>query len=144
MMTEKELARPPESVFGNVMATGMMSIVLVSTIFAFQNVSSRNTSVEAYSPRSVYNKSEQEPLEVVLDLSGVSGRSTVEIWVKSNDLADFLIEGSVDGVSFRGLGTIPIPAGGGEAHEGFMNAYPFIRVRTEAANDNEIEIVATR
>jgi len=143
-MADKELALPSERAFGGVMATGMMSLVLVSAIFALQSTSSRNSAIDLYSPRSAYDKSEQGPLEVVLDLSGIYGRSTVEIWVKSSGAADFLFEGSVDGFAFRSLGMITIPAGGGEDHEGFMNAYPFIRVRTEASNDNEIEIVATR
>lgn len=141
-MANSEIVR--SSGTGNVMAMGMMSIVLVSTIYAIQNVSSRNAAYEVYTPHSAYDKSEQGPLEVTLDLSGLAGRSTVEIWVKSSGIADFLIEGSTDGLSFRRLGTLSVPAGGGEDHEGFMNAYPVIRVSTGAPNDNEIEIVATR
>ena len=68
----------------------------------------------------------------------------VEVWVKSSGEASFLIEGSADGKSFRHLYTLSVVPGGGENHDGYMNAYPVLRVRTEAANDNEIEIVAAR
>jgi len=69
---------------------------------------------------------------------------TIEVWVKSSDAADFFIEGSADGKNFRHLYTLSVAAGGGENHDGYMNAYPVLRVRTEAANDSEIEIVAAR
>jgi hypothetical protein len=67
------------------------------------------------------------------------------VWVKSNGPADFVVAGSRNGVDFRTLHTLSITdPGGSELHEGFMNAYPVIRVSTDAANDNEIEIVAAK
>ncbi len=138
-------ARPlEERVLDNAMMLGMFSIILVGVIHVFQNTSSRDLALEVYSPRFVSGKSESQPLDVVLDLRGLAGRTLIEIWVKSSSAADFYIEGSIDGVNFRNLGTLAVPSGGGENHEGFMNAYPVIRVRTEAPGDNEIEIAATR
>ena len=99
---------------------------------------------EIYNHRSNHGKSEAAPLAVAIDLRGFRGRVTVEVWVKSSDVADFFIEGSADGKNFRHLYTLSVAAGGGENHDGYMNAYPVLRVRTEAANDNEIEIVAAR
>jgi len=99
---------------------------------------------EIYNHRSNHGKSLAAPLAVAIDLRGFSGRVTVEVWVKSSASADFFIEGSADGENFRHLYTLSVAAGGGENHDGYMNAYPVLRVRTEAANDNEIEIVAAR
>lgn len=99
---------------------------------------------ELYTHRSSHGESKAAPLSVVLDLRGFRGRVMIEVWVKSSGEADFFIEGSADGRSFRRLYTLAVPGKGGEAHDGYMNAYPLIRVRTEAANDNEIEIVAAR
>jgi len=101
-------------------------------------------NLEVYTHRSNYGKSQAAPLAVAIDLRGFRGRVTVEVWVKSSDAADFFIEGSADGRNFRHLYTLSVPAGGGENHDGYMNAYPVLRVKTEAANDNEIEIVAAR
>jgi len=148
-MTENELSRlsgrlPEEKSLDNIMMTGMLSIILVGTLYVFQNVSSPNLAYEVYAPSFAWDKSESAPLSVALDLNGQAGRTLVEIWVKSSGAADFYIEGSTGALDFRRLGILSVPAGGGENHEGFMNAYPIIRVMTEAANDNEIEIVATR
>ena len=101
-------------------------------------------SQAAYTHRSKNGESQAAPLVVAIDLRGFSGRVTVEVWVKSSDTADFFIEGSADGKNFRHLYTLSVGSGGGENHDGYMNAYPVLRVRTEAANDNEIEIVAAR
>ncbi len=103
-----------------------------------------STLREIYSPRTNSGKSQAKALVTALDLRGLGGRMTVEVWVKSSDAADFFVEGSANGQDFRKLYTLSVPGGGGENHEGFMNAYPVIRVRTEAANNNEIEIVAAR
>ena len=99
---------------------------------------------EIYNHRSNYGMSKAAPLAVAIDLRGFKGRVTVEVWVKSSGGADFLVEGSADGKNFRHLYTLSVAVGGGENHDGYMNAYPILRVRTEAANDNEIEIVAAR
>ena len=100
---------------------------------------------EGAAPQYAYDKSEAAPLTVVLNLRGVAGRVTLEIWVKSSGPADFEVFASRNGVDWRHLHTLSITeAAGGERHEGFMNAYPVIRVSTDAANDNEIEIVAAK
>ncbi len=99
---------------------------------------------DIYMPRFSSGQSTAKALLTALDLRGLGGRMTVEVWVKSSDAADFFIEGSVDGTNFRQLYTLSVPGGGGENHEGFMNAYPVIRVRTQPANNNEIEVVAAR
>jgi len=103
-----------------------------------------DTLHEIYTPRSNSGKSVAKPLTIALDLRGLGGRMTVEVWVKSSAAADFFVEGSANGQDFRKLYTLSVPGGGGENHEGFMNAYPVIRVRTEAAYNSEIEIVAAR
>ena len=99
---------------------------------------------EAYTHRSRHGESQAAPLVVAIDLRGFSGRVTVEVWVQSSGAADFFIEGSADGKNFRHLYTLSVGPGGGDNHDGYMNAYPVLRVSTEAANDNEIEIVAAR
>ena len=98
---------------------------------------------ECYEPRTAYGESTADKLVVALDLRGLRARANVEVWVKSSAAADFIVEGSRDGVSWRPVKTISL-SGAGERHEGYQNAYPVIRVRTEASNDNEIEIVASR
>lgn len=148
-MAETRLIRQEEGMVESFMMAGMFSIILVGAMYVFQNVSSGNVlsgslAYEVYAPRFASGRSEAQPLSVALDLSGLAGRTLIEVWVKSSHAADFYIEGSIDALNFRHLGTVSVPSGGGENHEGFMNAYPVIRVRTEAANDNEIEIVATR
>ncbi len=99
---------------------------------------------DVYTPRSASGKSQAKALMVALDLRGLGGRMTVEVWVKSSAAADFFVEGSADGINFRRLYTLAVAGSGGENHEGFMNAYPVIRARTETPNDNEIEVVAAR
>jgi len=99
---------------------------------------------EIYAHRSNHGESEAAPLAVAIDLRGFRGRVTIEVWVKSSGAADFFIEGSADGKNFRHLYTLSVAVGGGENHDGYMNAYPVLRVRTETVNDNEIEIVAAR
>jgi len=98
---------------------------------------------EGAMPQCAYDRSEAAPLTVVLNLRGLVGRTALEIWVKSSGPANFEVAGSRNGVDFRHLHTLSITSpAGGERHEGFMNAYPVIRVSTNAANNNEIEIVA--
>lgn len=98
----------------------------------------------AFSPRVASNSSRGK-LVVALNLSGLAGRTYVEVWVKSSGAASFIFQGSRDGreETFRPVDTIAL-AGAGERHEGYFNAYPVVRVYTEAAGDNEIEIVASR
>jgi len=100
---------------------------------------------EGAAPQCAYDKSVAAPLTVVLNLRGAAGRTALEIWVKSSGPAVFEVAGSRNGVDWRSLHNISITAPvGGETHEGFMNAYPVVRVSTSAANNNEIEIVAAK
>jgi len=96
-----------------------------------------------FSPQSVYNSSTAAALAVELDTGLYGGRTTVEVWVKSSAAADFEVYGSRDGSNWRLVDTISL-AGADEDHRGYQNAYRYIRVTTAAANDNEIEIVASR
>ena len=85
------------------------------------------------------------PLSVELDVRGRGGYSLKEIWVKSNTVEnlDFIVYGSYDGVSWRQIDELSIPQGSRDnRHKGLQNAYPFIRVSTNAIQLNEIEIVA--
>lgn len=100
---------------------------------------------ESSTPVSAYNKSKGTPLTVALNLRGIMGRMTLEVFVKSSGPAEFKVEGSANGTDFRFLDNISISdAGGGERHEGYMNAYPVVRVKTDAIGDHEIELVAAR
>jgi len=99
---------------------------------------------DSLSPRSVYNSSTASALSVSIDLSSYTkGRSYIEVWVKSSAAADFNVYGSTDNASWRLIDTLSLSATG-ELHQGYFNAYPYIQVSTDAANDNEIEIVASR
>ncbi|MEW6573174.1 MAG: hypothetical protein AB1374_06025 [Bacillota bacterium] len=97
---------------------------------------------EVFAPKSAYNSSSAAALTVTLD-TGVHGRSVVEVWVKSSAAATFTVESSKDNTNWRTVDTITL-AGAGEEHRGYSNAYRYIRVSTTAANDNEIEITASR
>lgn len=83
------------------------------------------------------------PLSMALDLRGPKGRLQLEVWVKSSGPATFTVEGSADGDNWRLVDTITLVAAG-ESHQGYMNAYPVVRVSTTAPGENEIEIVAAR
>jgi len=103
----------------------------------------REALEEAFSPVVVLRQSTGEELQAVADLRGMKGRMALEVFVKSSDAATFTLEGSANGTDFRVLDTIVLAAAG-EDHRGYVNAYPVIKVRTADANDNVIEIVASR
>jgi hypothetical protein len=96
-----------------------------------------------FSPVSAYNSSTGAALTVILDTGQYGGRTVVEVWVKSSAAATFTVDGSRDGTNWRTVDTITL-SGTGEDHRGYQNAYRYVRVSTTAANDNEIEIVASR
>lgn len=96
-----------------------------------------------FSPLSAYGSSTAAPLTVDLDTGPYGGRTVVEIWVKSNGAATFNVYGSRNGVDWRLVDTITLTAAG-EAHRGYQNSARYIRVSTNAANDNMIEIWASR
>lgn len=96
-----------------------------------------------FKPLSAYQSSVASALSVTLDTGEYGGRLNVEVWVKSSAAATFVVSGSKDGVNWRQTDTINLTAAG-EEHRGYGNAYRYIKVGTTAANDNEIEIVASR
>ena len=88
---------------------------------------------------------EANPLSVSLSLKDTGGYSLKDIWVASPGDAVFYVYGSCDGVNWRLLDTITLPAG--ELHNDHLsmqNAYPYIAVGTAAEAVNEIEIVANQ
>jgi hypothetical protein len=103
----------------------------------------RDNLRDMFSPLSNYGSSIAAPLTVVLDTGPYGGRTTVEVWVKSNGAANFNVYGSRNGTDWRAVDTISLTAAG-EVARGYQNAYRYIRVNTTAANNNEIEIVASR
>ncbi|MGQ9698286.1 MAG: hypothetical protein ACUVRO_09860 [Armatimonadota bacterium] len=102
----------------------------------------REALEEVFAPLSAYGSSTGQALTVSLD-TGMYGRTLVEVWIKSSATATFTVEASRDGTNWRMIDTITLSAAG-EEHRGYQNAYRHIRVSTNAANDNEIEIVASR
>lgn len=97
---------------------------------------------EAFRPRSNYGSAHGK-LTVGLNLRGLAGRMTLECWVKSSGAADFYLEGSTDGKNWRPIATLSL-SGAGETHDGYLNAYPVVRVWTAADNDNEAELCSSR
>ena len=96
-----------------------------------------------YLPMSIHNSSVGAALTVDLDTGLYGGRTNTEVWVQSSGAATFTVQGSRDNVNFRNTDTIVL-AVAGQAHRGYLNAYRYIRVTTPAANNNEIEIAASR
>jgi len=101
--------------------------------------------LEAYNRtngKSVYASSSAASLSATLNVPGGYGKAFIEIWVKSSGAANFEVYGSRDNASWRKTDTISFSAAG-ETTKIYNNAYPYIKVSTTAANDNEIEIVST-
>jgi len=95
-------------------------------------------------PRSAYSTSTSATLTVTLDVSDVRrGRSHVEVGVRSSSAGDFYVEGSHNNVRWWPVDTITVTANVDE-HRGYLNAFPYIRVRTNLVADNEIVIVSSR
>lgn len=103
----------------------------------------KNLGDTFFKAQSAYGSSIGAPLSVVLDTGEYGGRTKVEVWVKSDAAADFVVYGSRNGVDFRAVDTLSLTAAG-ELHRGYENAYRYIKVETTAANTSEIEIVAGR
>jgi hypothetical protein len=118
-----------------------------AVVTALGELSARLSAVEAVlrqgqAPVFSRGTSKAGPLVVAIDLRQV-GAVTLEVMVKSSVPATFYVEGSVDGVKWSAKDTLSLAAPG-ERHEGYMNAYPVVRVGTEDVGDHEIEIVAAR
>lgn len=84
-------------------------------------------------------------LAVILDLSGLNSRSLVAVFVRSSAAAIFTVEGSLTpgAAGFRVCDTIEFGAAGQDVVY-YNNAFPYVRVRTESPNNNEIDISAAR
>jgi hypothetical protein len=89
---------------------------------------------------AVRDESTGGALSLVLD-TGQFPKTSLEIYVASSDGATFDILGSMDGVTYRKTGEMILTVAG-EKHSGFANAYRYVKVETDAVNDNVIEIVA--
>jgi hypothetical protein len=87
-------------------------------------------------------RSQGAPITVALDLRDV-GATTLEVTVRSDVPCTFLVEGSADGVNFAVKDRLVLDAPG-EIHQGYANAYPVVRVRSDDAGNHEVEVVAAR
>jgi len=95
-------------------------------------------------PRSAYATSTGATLTVTLAVEWIGeGRSHVEVGVRSSSSGDFYVEGSHDNARWWPVDTITVAANVDE-HRGYLNAFPYIRVRTNLVADNEILIVSSR
>jgi hypothetical protein len=109
-----------------------------------KDISSRLQQIRnSYSSQTASNTSTGAGLTVDIDLSSYSeGRSRIEVVVKSSAAADFTVQGSLDNSNWWDVDTISLAASG-EEHQGYFNAFPYVRVTTSDANDNEIYIAAS-
>lgn len=86
------------------------------------------------------------PLTVVLSTVGQGGLALIELWIKSNIESEFLVYGSHDGTdnTWRLTDEIAIPTKQGkyEKHEGYFNAYHFVKVSVDRVGEQQIEIIA--
>jgi len=119
---------------------------------AEETVLRRLADIESYScdhvssliPRSAYGTSTAATLTVTLGVEGVAeGRSHVEVGVRSSSSGDFYVEGSHDNSRWWLVDTITVVADE-DKHRDYINAFPYIRVRTDLVADNEIVIVSSR
>jgi hypothetical protein len=84
-------------------------------------------------------------LTTTLDTGLYGGRTNVEITVNSNAApTTFTVSGSADNVNWTQVDTIQVTTANTAVHKGYGNAYRYIKVATAAANNNTIEIVASR
>jgi len=95
-------------------------------------------------PRSAYATSIGATLTVTLAVDHHDeGRSHVEVGVRSSSGGDFYVEGSHDNARWWLVDTLTVTANV-DKHAGYVNAFPYIRVRTNLVADNEILIVSSR
>lgn len=100
-----------------------------------------DTRLQGGFSRMIYNSSTAAPLSVTVNLNAANcGRSIMEVWVKSSAAATFYVQASRNNTDWRTIDIIEL-TGAGEEHRGYRNAYPYLKVYTDAANDNEIEII---
>lgn len=92
----------------------------------------------------VYDKSES-PLTVELNTVGLGGLGLLEVWVKDAGEATFTLYGSCTGKdgTWRHIAEMKLPYKDKDnRHEGFMNAYPYIKVVNDSQTLSEVEIIA--
>jgi len=95
-------------------------------------------------PVSAYSTSTAATLTVTLAVEyEAEARSHIEVGVRSSSSGDFYVEGSHNNVRWWPVDTITVTADVDE-HRGYLNAFPYIRVRTDLVADNEIVIVSSR
>jgi len=93
---------------------------------------------------AAYSTSTSAALTVTLAVESKSeGRSCVEVGVRSSLAGDFYVEGSHDNARWWLVDTLTVTANV-DKHAGYVNAFPYIRVRTSLVADNEILIVSSR
>ena len=109
-------------------------------ISALAKITGVDALMQLYQPVSAYNVSSGSGLSVTLD---TGGRPYLEVWVKSSSPAEFNVYSSKDGQNWRKTDTIVLETPG-EKTIGYINAYRWIRVKTEVNANNEIEISASR
>ena len=86
------------------------------------------------------------PLSVELDISGRGGLALLELWIKSDVECEFHVYGSHDGTdgTWRTIEDIAIPTKQGkyEKHDGYFNAYQYVKVSVDESGGHEIELIA--
>jgi len=94
--------------------------------------------------KAAYSTSTAAALTVTLALPDADdARSHVEVGVRSSSPGDFYVEGSHNNARWWPVDTLTVTADT-DKHEGYLNAFPYIRVRTDLVADNEIVIVSSR
>jgi len=94
--------------------------------------------------RSAYGTSTAAALTVTLAVElEWEGRSYVGVGVRSSSSGDFYVEGSHNNARWWLVDTLTVTADV-DRYAGYLNAFPYIRVRTDLVADNEIVIVASR
>ncbi|MDD5092786.1 MAG: hypothetical protein PHV74_00170 [Dehalococcoidia bacterium] len=90
-------------------------------------------------PKHAEGSSTSAALTVEMDCGGWTFRQQMTIWVKSNAAATFNIQGKHDGGTYRQIDSIVLAASG-ESTKTIGWGFRFIKVATDATNNNEIEV----
>jgi len=94
--------------------------------------------------RFAYGTSISATLTVTLSLSGTAfARSHIDVGVRSSSSGDFYVEGSHDNARWWLVDTLTVTANV-DKHKSYLNAFPYVRVRTNLVADNEILIVSSK
>jgi len=84
------------------------------------------------------------PLEVILDCIDLIGDKSfplLEVYVESDSAATFLVQSSVDKKIWRTVDTLSVSAT--STSQGYDNAFPYVRVKTDDSGTHTIEVVAS-